>query len=163
MSSISRIKKRERIRNWLTSPLPVRTGAASSRSPSRNPAFLPSTSSILEDALEALDCEKEKTIRELLPSGSVDIDAAFDETHCYATKLQQRCASKTLCWDYKGRQIYAHDQVEKVLQLLNKFKSVGDVVASVDPVHVGLPWAGIRVIIEVCTPLGHVCRRFVLG
>lgn len=35
------------------------------------------------------------------------------------------------------------------MQLLEKFKSVGDVVANVDPLHVGLPWAGIRAVLEV--------------
>jgi hypothetical protein len=34
--------------------------------------------------------------------------------------------------------------VEKVVRLLDMFKAVGDVVANVDPVHVGLLWAGIR-------------------
>ena len=47
----------------------------------------------------------------------------------------------------KGRQVYLFDQVNKVVQLLDKFKAVGDVVANVDPVHVGLPWAGIRAIL----------------
>jgi hypothetical protein len=33
---------------------------------------------------------------------------------------------------------------------LHIFKAVGDVVANIDPVHVGLPWAGILAILEVC-------------
>jgi hypothetical protein len=46
--------------------------------------------------------------------------------------------------------------MRKVLQLLDRFKSVGDVIANVDPVHVGLPWAGIRVILEVSIRLRNV-------
>jgi hypothetical protein len=53
-------------------------------------------------------------------------------------------------WNYKGRQIYVSDMMDKVVQFLDKFKSVGDVIANVDPVHLGLPWAGIRAILEVC-------------
>jgi hypothetical protein len=45
--------------------------------------------------------------------------------------------------------------MDKVLQLLDRFKSAGDVAANVDPVHIGLPWAGIRVILEVCEILGY--------
>jgi hypothetical protein len=45
--------------------------------------------------------------------------------------------------EYKGRQVYLSKQVDK-------YKSAGDVGANVDPVHIGLPWAGIRVILEVC-------------
>ena len=151
MNSISKTSKRDRLRNWLkpTSSLPVRTSAALSRAPSPINTFAPPGNGILEDALKALDHEQEKTIRELLPPGSVDVDAAFDEAHDRATQLQQSCASKTLHWNYKGRQIYVHNQADKILQFLDKFKSVGDVVANVDPVHVGLPWAGIRVILEV--------------
>jgi len=36
---------------------------------------------------------------------------------------------------------------------LDRFKSVGDVVANVAPLHVGVPWAGVRILLEVCTPL----------
>jgi hypothetical protein len=40
--------------------------------------------------------------------------------------------------------------VDKVVRFLDKFKAVGDVVANIDPFHAGLPWAGIRAILEVC-------------
>jgi hypothetical protein len=53
-------------------------------------------------------------------------------------------------WNYKGRQVYLADQVDKVVRLLDKFKAVGDVIANVDPIFVELPWAGIRAIFEVC-------------
>jgi hypothetical protein len=86
----------------------------------------------------------------LLPANAVSVDTAFDEVFGYTKELQQRCKNKRWSWNYKGRQVYIFDQVDKVVQLLNKFKAVGDVVANVDPVHVGLPWAGIRAILEVC-------------
>lgn len=38
--------------------------------------------------------------------------------------------------------------MDKIVQLLDKLKSVRDVVAAVDPVHVGLPWARVRAIRE---------------
>jgi hypothetical protein len=41
------------------------------------------------------------------------------------------------------------EQADKVVRLLDRFKAVGDIVANVDPVHVGLPWAGVRAILEV--------------
>jgi hypothetical protein len=45
--------------------------------------------------------------------------------------------------EYKGRQVYLSKQVDKIMPLLDKFKSAGDVGANVDPVHIGLAWAGI--------------------
>ena len=151
MSSKPKTSKRDRFSKWLksSSSHPVRASAASSRAPSPIHTSTPPRTSILEDALKRLDHEKEKTIRGLLPPGSVEFDAAFDAAHGRATELRQLCAKKTLKWTYKGRQIYLHDQVDKVLQFLDKFKSVGDVIANVDPVHVGLPWAGVRTILEV--------------
>lgn len=32
---------------------------------------------------------------------------------------------------------------------VNKFKDVGDVAASYDPVHAALPWAAVRFLLEV--------------
>jgi hypothetical protein len=133
------------------SPLPVRTAAAPTVTPSQGPANTTNGSSIPADALEALEYDDRETIRTLLLRGNaISIDTASNGVLGCAKELQQRCRNKRWSWNYKGRQVYIFDQVDKVVQLLNKFKAVGDVVANVDPVHVGLPWAGIRAILEVC-------------
>ncbi|KAK5689931.1 hypothetical protein LTR17_026112 [Elasticomyces elasticus] len=135
-------RKRDRIRGFFgrsPSPLPTRPNAAPVQTPSQDSAKVRNGSSILADALEALDREERETVRSLLlPANAISIDAAFDEAYGCAAELHRRC-----------RQIYLSDEVDKVLQFLDIFKSVGDVVANVDPVHVGLPWAGIRAILEV--------------
>ncbi|KAK3615199.1 hypothetical protein LTR56_026748 [Elasticomyces elasticus] len=144
-------RKRDRIRGFFgrsPSLLPTRPSLAPVQTPSQDPAKVRNGNSILADALEALDREDRDTVRSLLPANAISIDAALDEAYCCATKLHQDCTNKRPSWRYKGRQIYLSDQVDKVLQLLDKFKSVGDVFANVDPVHVGLPWAGIRAILE---------------
>jgi len=107
-------------------------------------------SRLLADALEALDQEDRETVRSLLPTNATGIDAAFGEAHSCATELQRQYATRRSSWEYRGRRVYLSDQVDKVLQLLDKFKFVGDAISNVDPVHIGLPWAGIRIIIEVC-------------
>ncbi len=48
-----------------------------------------------------------------------------------------------------GRTVVLKEKADKVVGWLNRFAAVGDVVANVDPVHVGLPWAGIRLLLEV--------------
>lgn len=35
------------------------------------------------------------------------------------------------------------------MKWLDRLKQVGDIASNADPVHVGLPWAGIRVLLEV--------------
>ncbi|KAK0845389.1 hypothetical protein LTR03_007446 [Friedmanniomyces endolithicus] len=150
--------KRDWFRNKLvvrsSSPLPARpaprpAAAAATRTSSSEPAYTKNGSSILADALEALDREDRGTIRTLLPTNVFTIDAAFDEVHGVVSELGELCANKRWSWTYKGHKVYVHDQVDKVVELLDKFKSVGDVVANFDPIHVGLPWAGIRLILEV--------------
>lgn len=112
------------------------------------------------DALEALESNDRETVSTLLlPTNAISIDAAFDEVHTRARELQRRCKIKKWSWNYKGRPVYLFEQVDKVLLLLNKFKAVGDIVANVDPIHVGLPWAGVRTILEVRIQQGHTMQQ----
>jgi len=41
------------------------------------------------------------------------------------------------------------DKADKVMLWLDRFKSAGDEVANVAPLHVGLLWAGVRMLLEV--------------
>jgi hypothetical protein len=97
-----------------------------------------------------LDHVDRERIRALLPANITDVDDALDEVCSCAIDLRQRWRNKRWRWSYKGHPVYVYEQVDKVVQLIDKFKSVGDVVGNIDPVHVGLPWAGIRAILEVC-------------
>lgn len=38
---------------------------------------------------------------------------------------------------------------ESIVKWVQKFVQVGDIVAQADPVHVGLPWAALRFILQV--------------
>jgi hypothetical protein len=146
-------RKRDRLRSILgrsPSPLPVKLTAEPAQIPQFNPANTSIESSILADALEALEPDDRATVSiRLPPATDISIDAVFDEVHTHAKALQQRCKIKRCSWNYRGRQIYLLEQLDKVVQFLDRFKAVGDVVANVDPIHVGLPWAGIRFILEV--------------
>jgi hypothetical protein len=109
-------------------------------------------SSILADALEALgDCER-KTIRAWLSPDTIVVDVALEEARSKARELQAQSAIKKWSWEYCGRQVYVQDQADKLVRFIDKFKSVGDAVANIDPVHIGLPWAGVRFVLEVFQP-----------
>lgn len=73
----------------------------------------------------------------------------FRHSICLREDLQRRAELKRWSWNYKGRQIYLSKQADKAVRLLDRFKAVENIVANVDPVHVGLPWAGVRAILEV--------------
>ena len=116
--------------------------------------------SILQDALKEIGEQERETVEDLLrPTNTVDVDEALGKVHTYAGDLQERCRRTKLSWTYKGRQVYLSEQVDKILQFVDKLKAVGDIVANVDPIHVGLPWAGVRTILEVWIDRGTSCAR----
>lgn len=155
---MSLIPEPERKRDWFRaifrrspSPLPIHPTTGPTQSASSKPTNASIASSILADALEALEPDNREIIRILLqPTNAESVDEAFGEVHAHARKLQQRCKIKRWSWSYRGRQVYLFEQVDKVVHMLAKFKDVGDIVAGVDPIHLGLPWAGVRAILEVC-------------
>ncbi|KAK1849751.1 ankyrin repeat protein [Colletotrichum chrysophilum] len=55
-------------------------------------------------------------------------------------------------WKFKlsnGEVIVIRDLFEKVVGWLQKFKEVGDIAVQYDPVHAALPWAGVRLLLQV--------------
>ena len=41
------------------------------------------------------------------------------------------------------------DTATKILEWVDRFKGIGDVIVSFDPVHAALPWAGFRFFLQV--------------
>jgi hypothetical protein len=70
-------------------------------------------------------------------------------------------AKREICdkkrWTFKcgDHTIQLRDTADKVLDWLDKFKAAGDIVSNVDPLHAGVPWAGIRFLIQVLAPLPY--------
>jgi hypothetical protein len=54
-----------------------------------------------------------------------------------------------LQWDQKS--IVVRDQVERIVNLVQTFSKLGTTIAQFDPVHVGIPWAGVCAILTVRT------------
>jgi hypothetical protein len=102
---------------------------------------LPSTSKVdkdfLEDALKSLSDDERDTLQK--HSGG-NISLAVQSAYNAAQKKKSDCAAKT--WP-------GLDKLNRVAYLLGKLKGLGDVAADIDPIHIGLPWAGIRLIMEV--------------
>lgn len=69
---------------------------------------------------------------------------------------------KLLClkkrWKYQksnGEVIILRDLLEKVVVWVNKFKDVVDVAVQYDPLHAALPWAAVRLLLQVNHPFSH--------
>lgn len=117
---------------------PSSAGAASP--PSRAPPLAPSPQTnnpFLADALRLLTERELSVVKE-----HVTLDVSNTVQAAYDAAQYQRSVCEQKKWP-------GSDRVDKVLLWLDRFKSVGDVIANVDPVHVGLPWAGIRILLEV--------------
>ena len=78
-----------------------------------------------------------------------DVGLALEQVLAAAKEKQRCCIGKRWTLTFAGRNVVVDEEAEKVVGWLNRFKAVGDVVANVDPMHVGLPWAGIRLLLEV--------------
>ena len=52
-----------------------------------------------------------------------------------------------------GKEINVREKVEKLAGWITKFKEVMDIAVQCDPVHAGLPWAGVRFILIACSPI----------
>jgi hypothetical protein len=64
------------------------------------------------------------------------------------------CEDKRWNFRFKDHTVRLQDTADKVIVWLDKFKEVGDIAANVDPMHAGLPWAGIRFLLQVWSTMG---------
>lgn len=78
---------------------------------------------------------------------------AFEQALAAVKEKQRYCIEKRWKFIFGGRIVDVKEEADKVVSWLDRFKAVGDIVANVDPMHVGLPWAGIRLLLEVIPTL----------
>jgi hypothetical protein len=93
----------------------------------------------------------------LSPSDRLPIDIAqlnatqtISDVLEVARQKQKECQEKR--WNYKnakGQVIYLRDVFGKVVKWIDTFKQIGDTVSQYDPVHAALPWAGVRLLLQI--------------
>lgn len=102
----------------------------------------------MDDALKRLSESDRATLQEyILPTS--DIDSTLKQALAAAEEKQRYCIEKRWTFTFGGREVTLKGEADKVVHWLNRFAGVGDIVANVDPVHIGLPWAGIRLLLVV--------------
>ncbi|KAF2723571.1 hypothetical protein K431DRAFT_301481, partial [Polychaeton citri CBS 116435] len=152
MSSAIPLRKRDRLFNKLRSSPSV---ASQPSAPARPALSLPQTNDLsqqfLHDALEELADGDKALIQEHVTS---EIGTTIQAAYNAAEKQKTACEEKR--WP-------GGDTANKVLLWLDRFKAVGDVIANVDPVHVGLPWAGIRVLLGAAVADIHQMSALLSG
>jgi hypothetical protein len=139
----------------LASSSQLSTGLVTAHLPNASATSLSQTShsssgnNVLEAALKRLSHSDRTTLREYIILASRDVDFALRQALAAAKKKQQYCIEKRWTFTFAGRKITLKEEADKVIRLLNRFKAVGDVAVNADPIHAGLPWAGIRLVLEV--------------
>lgn len=101
---------------------------------------------IRQKALGLLEEKEQATIRKYI---TIEIDSTLRNALEAAQKKQEECKSKKWTFSVGKRDVSLQDVAGKVISFLDGIKDVGDIIASVDPIHAGLPWAGIRLLLEV--------------
>ncbi len=80
-------------------------------------------------------------------AAAVDVDIA--KLCSLAEAKRQQCEARRWKFTFRGRELVLRDTADKVIAWLDKFKQVGDVAFSFDPQQAALPWAGVRLRLEV--------------
>lgn len=86
--------------------------------------------------------------------GAVTIPASF-HTH-WPQRILELCKKRqadeqSRQWKFRlaGRDIRMGAMLDNIVRLLEKIKVVGDVAVNADPLHAGLPWAAMRLLLTV--------------
>jgi len=69
-----------------------------------------------------------------------------------ADEARKKCDERRLSYKRKnGQKVILRDVIGKLVKWISMFKEVGDTVMQYDPAHAALPWAAIRILLQVCT------------
>lgn len=95
--------------------------------------------------------EKEKAV--VLGCGLSAVQAGpnelLDTLIGFAQEKRNMCEERRWKFEFRGRSCELRNEADRVISWLNAFKQIGDVAVNVDPLHAGLPWAGIRFLLQV--------------
>lgn len=101
-----------------------------------------------------LSQQDQYTIRQHLVPNATDVDTVVQQALAAIRQKQAICQAKRWTFKLRGHTVVLRDEADNVVKWLDRFKQVGDVVSNFDPVHAGLPWAGIRLLLEVSVAKG---------
>jgi len=111
------------------------------------------------EALQTLSPKENEFISKNSASTSSSISTTLEEILKNVQVKREACQQKQWTIKYREKTPPLHDMASKVCGLLEKFKQFGDIAVNVDPLHAGLPWACVRLLLQVCYLLYYVCPQ----
>ncbi|KIW24692.1 uncharacterized protein PV07_10393 [Cladophialophora immunda] len=167
--------KRSRLRQLL--PFRSSTPPSKPSSPAASPAASPApatqsnasgTSTATQQDFQTrvflhLSLQDQDTIQQHSVTKTTDVDALVQQALAAAREKQTTCQAKRWTWKFHGHTVTLQEEADNIIKWLDRFKQVGDVASNVDPVHVGLPWAGIRLLLEAAISAQSQMAALLLG
>lgn len=78
-----------------------------------------------------------------------DIDLMLEQVLVATKKKQRCCIEKRWTFTFTKWIVVVKEKTDKMINWLNRFTTIEDVVTNVDLMHVSLSWADIRLLLEV--------------
>ena len=103
----------------------------------------------LNRALQRLSQQDRALIQEHILPTADDIDSVLLKAFSAAQDKQKLCERRRWTFTIGGHTLRLRDEADKVILWLDRFKRVGDIAVNADPMHAGLPWAAISLLLQV--------------
>jgi len=103
-------------------------------------------------AFNHLSPNEHETMQTFLPSpGCNDIMPALESIRAQILQIVDSKRDRAWTMKWRGENIVLRDIAMKIVQWVDKFKQIGDIVLQSDPGHAALPWAAFRFLLQVVT------------
>jgi hypothetical protein len=111
----------------------------------------PPTRDLWAEALKNLSPDDREAIERFQPTSNTQQPLAetMEELLRMTREVQAKCKAKVYKIPFGGKDVILRDFAGKIIFWLNKFKDIGDVAVNFDPIHASLPWAGVRLLLQV--------------
>jgi len=117
--------------------------------PSSQPTLPCARRDLWSEALKVLSKKDKTLVLDHVPPATTPVCEMLETLMQIALEKRRACESKR--WTLKfGEHVVVLSQVaDKVIAWLDKFKQIGDIAVNVEPLHAGVPWAGVRLLLQV--------------
>lgn len=101
----------------------------------------------MNEALSALSEDEYAAVKKY--ASLEDPKTAFYQAY-QAAEARRNDYEKAGVLTVRGHKIKVRGVADNIVKFLDKFKDVGDLLASLDPAHAGIPWAAVKLLLAVC-------------
>ena len=101
--------------------------------------------SLWDAAINELSSDN-KTICDNLAGSNLDI---LGSLYTDVDRKRELCGEDRWCINFLGKQYVLREVFENILVHIRDFREIVDMIVSWDPVHMALPWAAVKLLLQV--------------